>query len=257
MYGAIIGDIIGSTYELNSVKTEDFELLPEGSRFTDDTVLTIAVVDSILNNIGFAESYHKWGNKYINVGFSSRFRQWLESDSLEESKSQGNGSAMRVSPCAWVSDNLEEVLELAEKSAICTHNIPEGVKGAKAVALAIFLARQGNSKEEIKGYIEETIGYNLNNKIEDFRLDYQFSHSCPESVPEAIICFLESNSYEDAVRKAVSLGGDADTQADIAGAVAEAFYGGVPQQLKEIVPNYLSEEMMVIIEEFNKKYMLT
>lgn len=254
MYGAIIGDIIGSTYELNSVKTEDFELLPDGSRFTDDTVLTIAVADSILNNIGFAEAYHKWGNKYIDVGFSSRFREWLESDGLESRESQGNGSAMRVSPCAWVSDNLDEVLELAEKSAICTHNHPEAIRGAKAVALAIFLARKGSSKEEIKDNIEETIGYDLNKKIEEFRPDYQFSHSCLESVPEAIICFLESNSYEDAVRKAVSLGGDADTQADIAGAIAEAFYGGVPKELKEIVPRYLPEEMMVILNKFNEKY---
>jgi ADP-ribosylglycohydrolase len=241
MLGAIIGDIIGSTHEYdNRIKTKDFELFPEGSTFTDDTVLTIAVADSLLNNISYPESFYKWVSKYPNRGYGQQFFQWIISKNKKPYGSKGNGAAMRVSPIGWLFDTEKEVLEEAERSAEVTHNSKEGIESAQAVAMAIFMSRKGKSKEEIKDYITDKFGYDLDRKLDDIRDTYVHSMRAIDSVPEAIICFLESDSFEDAIRNAVSLGGDADTMACIAGGIAEAHYASIPKKIKnnkfEILP---------------------
>lgn len=254
MYGAILGDIIGSAYEWNRIKKEDFELFVKKSKYTDDTAMTIATADAILNDKSFKECYLKWGQAYPNAGYGGKFRKWLVDKDPQPYNSFGNGSAMRVSPCAWKAKDLEEALKLAEESAMCTHDHEEGIKGAKATAAAIFMAREKKSKEEIKTYIEENFKYNLSRTVAEIRPNYKFDSSCQGSVPESIICFLEATSYEDTIRKAVSLGGDADTQACIAGSIAEAFYGGVPASLKHRVQFYLPKDMMSILTKFSEQY---
>lgn len=225
MLGAITGDIIGSTHEYdNRIKTKDFELFPEGSTFTDDTVLTVAVADSLLNNIPYPKSFYKWVSKYPNRGYGQRFFQWVISKDKKPYGSKGNGAAMRVSPIGWLFDTEEEVLEEAKRSAEVTHNSKEGVESAQAVAIAIFMARMGKSKKEIKEYITDKFNYDLDKKLDDIRDSYEHSMKAIDSVPEAIICFLESDSFEDAIRNAVSLGGDADTMACITGSIAHAFF---------------------------------
>lgn len=254
MYGAILGDIIGSTREGKPLKTENFQLFMPGSRATDDTVMTIATADAILNNKDYGKCYWYWGNKYPNAGYGGSFRKWLHSNNPGPYNSFGNGSAMRVSPVGWAFASIEETLEQAERSALPTHNHPEGIKGAKAVAGAIYLARNGYDKEYILSWIVKEFRYNLNRKIEDFRRNYGFDVTCQGSVPEAIICFLEGNSYEEAVRKAVSLGGDSDTQACIAGSIAEAFYG-IPEELLNKVSDYTPDCMVEIMVRFKERYL--
>jgi ADP-ribosylglycohydrolase len=241
MLGAIIGDIIGSTHEYdNRIKTKDFELFPEGSTFTDDTVLTVAVADSLLNNIPYSESFYKWVSKYPNRGYGQQFFQWVISKDKKPYGSKGNGAAMRVSPIAWYFDTEKEVLEEAKRSAEITHNSKEGIESVQAVAIAIFMARKGKSKEKIKKYIMDNFGYDLDRKLDDVRDTYVHSMRAKDSVPESIICFLESDTYEDALRNAVSLGGDADTMACIGGSIAEAYYGSIPEKITnnaiEILP---------------------
>ena len=243
MVGALLGDFIGSAYEFNPIKAKEFDLYTNRSHFTDDSVLTIAVADATLNYLqlilpanGYVHSeeaykrillryIHSWALVYPFAGYGGRFRKWIESDNYEPYNSYGNGSAMRVSSIGWLFDNINDVLTFAKWSAEITHNHPEGIKGAQAVATAIFLARSGSSKEVIKNTIENNFGYNLNRTVDQIRPKYKFEVSCQKSVPEAIICFLDSDSYLDAVKNAISLGGDADTQACIAGSIAEAFYG--------------------------------
>lgn len=250
MLGSIIGDIVGSTHEYdNRIKTKDFELFPEGSTFTDDTVLTIAVADSLLNNIPYPESFYKWVSKYPNRGYGQQFFQWIVSKDKKPYESIGNGAAMRVSPIGWLFDTEKEVLEEAKRSAEVTHNSKEGIESAQAVAIAIFMARKGKKKEEIKDYITDKFRYDLNRKLDDIRDTYMHSMRAIDSVPESIICFLESDSFEDAIRNAISLGGDADTMACIAGGVAEAYYHDI--NFIWDIKRYLPSDMVNLIKRFN------
>lgn len=255
MIGAILGDIIGSRFEFSKVskKSEDFELFTDKCEFTDDTVLTIATMDSILNNIPFDKSYSYWGNKYPTCSYGSRFRDWLEDDIKEPYYSYGNGSAMRVSPIGFAYNDLKTVMDKAEESAIVTHNHDEGIKGAEAVAVCVYLARNKTPKKIIKEIIETYFDYDLSRKLEDIRPYYQFNETCQGSVPESIICSLEGNSFEDCIRKAISLGGDTDTMGAIVGGIAEAYYG-IPIELTIKMISYLPEEMLDIICKFYDKY---
>lgn len=258
MFGAIVGDIIGSPYEFkrNNIKTTDFPLFSEKSRFTDDTVMTCAIADAIMKCVpknrkpprvstfmdAVISSMLQFGHEYPTVGYGPKFAQWLakydqwfskpeaERD-IEPYGSFGNGSAMRVSPVAWVFNDIETIEIYADLSARVSHNHPEGIKGAQAVATAIHMAFIGMSKQDIRTYISLKYDYNLSRTLDEIRPSYEFDATCPGSVPEAITAFLESTSYEDAVRKAVSLGGDSDTIACIAGSIAEAFYRGVPENI--------------------------
>lgn len=250
MLGAIAGDIIGSVYEMNNVKTKDFELFSSGSRPTDDSVLTVATMDSILSGKPFAESYKFWFRRYPDAGYGGNFRRWAMSEDMSPYSSFGNGSAMRVSPVGFYYASLEEVLEKAGESAAVTHNHPEGIKGAKATAAAIYLAKTGSSKKEIKEYIEAAFGYDLNASLDSIRPWYAFDVSCQGSVPQAIISFLESESYEDAVRNAISIGGDSDTIACIAGGIAEAYYKEIPEYITKRVRDLLPGDMKEILEKF-------
>ena len=253
MWGAIVGDIVGSCFEFNNIKTKEFSLFTEKSRFTDDTVLTVATIDALLNNKPYAKTYKQWFLKYPDAGYGGSFHRWGYSDSLEPYNSFGNGSAMRVSPVGFSFNTLEEVLVEAKKSAEVTHNHPEGIKGAQATAAAIFLARTGKSKEEIKEYIEKTFHYDLNFTLEEIRPGYAFDETCQGSVPQAIRAFLEAEDFEDAVRNAVSLGGDSDTIACITGSIAEAYFKEIPGPMISEARKRLPQEMIELVEEFYKK----
>lgn len=233
MLGSIAGDIIGSRFEHARIKSKDFELFNRQSVFTDDTVLTLAVADSLLHKIPYYKKFREYFHRYPSAGYGGRFRRWARSPQPVPYGSYGNGSAMRVSPISWYYDSMDDVLEEALHSAEMTHNHPEGIKGAQAVASAIYMARNDSSKAAIKSYVEKQFGYDLSSNVDSIRPNYGFEVSCQASVPQAIIAFLESSNFEDAVRNAVSLGGDSDTQACIAGGIAEAFYGGVPVEIKK------------------------
>lgn len=250
MIGAIAGDVIGSVYEMNNVKTKDFELFTSSSRPTDDSVLTIATMDSIMNGKPFAESYKLWFHRYPNAGYGGNFKRWAMSKDMSPYSSFGNGSAMRVSPIGCYYDSLEEVLEKAGESASVTHNHPEGIKGAKATAAAVYLAKTGSSKREIKEYIETAFGYGLDASLDSIRPWYVNDVSCQGSVPQAIMSFLESESYEDAVRNAISIGGDSDTIACITGGIAEAYYKEIPEYIVIRVKELLPKDMKEILEKF-------
>jgi len=254
MIGAIAGDIIGSVYEANPIKSTSFPLFSPHSRFTDDTVLTVAVAFSILNNVDYASAIKKFGLKYPHAGYGGSFYRWLHSVESKPYNSWGNGSAMRVSPVGFAFNSIKDVLAEAKKSAEVTHNHPEGIKGAQATALAVYLARKGKTKTEIRREISERFAYDLNRTIDEIRPDYHFDVSCQGSVPEAIIAFLESKDYEDAIRKGISLGGDSDTIACIAGGIAQAFYKEIPTEIILKVRKMLPEEFLTIIDEFNLKF---
>lgn len=252
MIGAICGDFIGSVYEFDNIKTKDFELFSPKSRFTDDTVMTIATMDALLHGLDFGAAYKNWYRKYPEAGYGSSFAVWAAGNEEEPYNSWGNGSAMRVSPVGIFSKTLAEAMEAANQSARVTHNHPEGIKGAQAVATAVFLANSSKTKEETKQHITAYFGYDLSQKVDDIRAGYRFDVSCQGSVPQAIMCFLQSEGYEDALRTAISLGGDSDTIACIAGGIAEAFYGAVPVEIKERVLSSLPVEFQQIIEKFYK-----
>ena len=252
MIGAIAGDIIGSVYEHFSIKTTNFELFHQASRFTDDTVLTIAVADCIMHRKDYTRTLKEYTRRYLNAGYGGHFYQWAFSESEEPYYSFGNGSAMRVSPVGFACNDLQTVLEEAERSAAVTHNHPEGIKGAQAVAAVVCLARNDYSKRKIKNYIVEQFGYNLDRTIEQIRPNYQFDVTCQGSVPEAIIAFLEAENFEDAVRKAVSLGGDSDTIACMSGAMAQAYFGEVPYQIEEKARSMLPPDLLEVVDEFNR-----
>ncbi len=254
MWGAICGDVIGSVYEGSPVKKEDFDLFPTGSRFTDDSVLTVAVADAILNDENYAKKLKEYGRMYPNAGYGGNFMRWIFSPSYAPYGSFGNGSAMRVSPVGFAYDNIKKVNEEAHKTAAVTHDHPEGIKGARATAVAVCMARKDHEKAEIKEYIEIEFGYDLDRKIEDIRPNYTFDVSCQGSVPESIICFLESADYEDAVRKAISLGGDSDTMACIAGSIAHPYYKEIPDYILNPVKSSLDEKLLQLIEKFNSRY---
>lgn len=253
MFGAIAGDIIGSAFEWNNKKTTDFPLFSEKSIFTDDTILTIAVAEGLLTDRDYFTKMKEFGQKYPDVTWGDNFRQWLFSRQTEPNKSFGNGAAMRISPVGFCFDNIEDVLKEAQIVTNVSHNHEEARKGAQAIAAAIFLAKTGKSKDEIKEYVENKFGYDLSRKLDDIRPIYQFDTTCQGSVPEAIIAFLESNDFEDTIRKAVSLGGDSDTLACMAGGIAEAFYKEIPEEIISKTRALLPSDFLEVIDEFYKK----
>ena len=254
MIGSIAGDIIGSVYEWGNIKTTDFPLFSSENFFTDDTVLTVAVADCILHGHDYADKFREYTMDYPGRGYGGSFLGWASTPDSGPYNSWGNGSAMRVSPVGFAFETLKEVTEEAKRTAEVTHNHPEGIKGAQAVAAAIFLARSGEKKQEIKSYIERTFQYDLSQSLDSIRKWYEFDVSCQGSVPQAIIAFLESGDYEDAVRKAISIGGDSDTIACITGGIAQAFYGGVPVFIKKRVAEILDGKLNGITTEFCQKF---
>ncbi len=252
MLGAIVGDIVGSVFEFNPLQEQwdSFPLFSDKSRFTDDTVMTVAVADALRRGYGkdglhdmFINAMHAFGNAWPRAGYGQKFARWLRERRRDPYNSFGNGSAMRVSPVGWIAKSLDEAEHLAAISAEVSHNHPEGIKGAQAVAGAIFLARSGKSKDDLREYITRTYHYELSRQLAEIRKTYRFDETCQGSVPEAIIAFLESSSFEEAVRKAVWLRGDADTQAAIAGSIAEAFYGEVPTHIANMALERLDNEL--------------
>lgn len=254
MIGSVIGDVIGSTYEFDCPKTTEFELFPEHSTFTDDTVMSIATAYSILNNEPYDKIYRILGRKYSGKGYGSMFNYWLFSDTELAYQSYGNGSAMRVSPVGYAYNDVDKVLEGAKNSAIVSHNHEEGIKGAQATALAVFMARKNCSKDEIRNKIVELFQYDMSRTCDTIRPTYMFEASCQKTVPEAIIAFLDSNSFENAIRKAISLGGDADTLACITGGIAQAFYKAIPRDMAQRALNMLPKKFLQIIKDFNSRY---
>ncbi len=254
MLGAIAGDVIGSVYEASPVKTTDFELFPPGSRFTDDTVLTVATAEALLGDGDYAGAYRRYGRAYPNAGYGGSFYRWLLSEDAGPYNSWGNGAAMRVSPVGFALETVDEVLAEAARSAAVTHNHPEGIKGAQATALAVFLARSGADKENIRSEIQDRFGYDLTRSLDAIRPAYRFDVSCQGSVPESLIAFLESTDYESAVRNAISLGGDADTMACIAGGIAQAFYGAVPKQIALEARSRLPKGFLEVLDRFESRY---
>ena len=259
MYGAILGDIIGSPYEFDmGSKTKEFSLFSKRSTFTDDSVMTIAVAEAFLGvpdddeviRKRLIDAMQKYGALYPHAGYGLRFSDWLDSEAPMPYNSWGNGSAMRVSAVAWLYNDLETVRHMARLSAEVTHNHPEGIKGAEATASAIFLARTGYTKDRIRQYIENEFGYALNRTCDEIRPTYHHVESCMETVPEAITAFLEGDSFEDVIRTAVSLGGDCDTLTCIAGSIAEAFYG-VSDDLKEECMSRLPQDLLEVLIRFD------
>lgn len=261
MYGAILGDMIGAPYEFDrGEKTKDFPLFGKGSQFTDDSVMTVAVAEALIASreesdeairAALVRSMQRWGRKYPYAGYGVMFGAWLEEDDPQPYGSFGNGSAMRVSAAGWLYDSLEETRHAARLTAEVTHNHPEGIKGAEATAAAIYLARTGSSKEEIRGYIVREFGYDLSRTCDEIRPTYYHVETCQRTVPEALAAFLEGQSFEDVIRTAVSLGGDCDTLTCIAGSIAEAFYG-VPAELKSECLKRLPEDMRAVLERFDR-----
>ena len=261
MLGAILGDMVGSPFEFdrNNHKSKDFPLLSERSHFTDDTVMTLAVARGLMAGQGdaqktFAEvryEMRRLGKAYLDAGYGGMFRRWLRAEHPQPYGSFGNGSAMRVAAAGWLFDTLDKTLEMAKATAEVTHNHPEGIKGAQATAAAIFLARTGHSKPEIRQYVEQTFGYDLSRTCDEIRPGYRHVETCQQTVPEAIIAFLESTGFEDAPRNAVSLGGDSDTLACITGGIAEAFYG-MPQELRAETLKRLPEDLRAAYELFRQ-----
>jgi ADP-ribosylglycohydrolase len=257
MTGAIIGDYAGSVYEFDNTHDYSFSIITSESGITDDSIMTVAVMDAILQGKAYGGRLRYWGNKYPTPkgAYGVSFAAWLRSDSPKPYNSFGNGSAMRVSPVGWAFDTLGETLWEAQKSAECTHNHPEGIKGAMAVASAIYHLRHGKNKKFLKQYIEKEFEYNLSRKLSDIRPVYGFNETCQGTVPEAIICYLESTGFEDAIRLAVSLGGDSDTLACITGAIAEADTAyEIPKQLMEAAFATMPAELQNIVEQFYLKF---
>jgi ADP-ribosylglycohydrolase len=250
MLGAICGDIIGSRFEARPTKSKDFELFTPKSRFTDDSVLTIALADSLLHDVSYIQNLKAFFSRYPHAGYGGTFAIWAGSEQTEPYYSFGNGSAMRVSPVGWFYNDQKTILDQAWASAAVTHDHPEGIKGAQAVALGVFLARQGQDKSKMKTQIQNHCAYDLDTPLDQIRPGYSFDVTCQGSVPQAIQAFLESTDFEDAVRNAVSLGGDSDTQACMAGALAEAYYQGVPQDIAEQGLKRLDEFLRSIVYTF-------
>ena len=266
MLGAIIGDIVGSIYEFDNIKTKEFDFFTDEKFFTDDTVMTIAIADAIMNggkHENFIQSMKKWGSDYIGKSYGHSFRIWLESETSEPYNSWGNGSAMRVSPCGWVAkldipieEGIKQTEELAKISAEVTHNHPEGIKGAQATAVAIYCMRVGKAKNAVNEYkyilkseMEKRYRYNSNFPLSQIRPTYTFNESCQGTVPQAIACFLESRNFEDAIRNAISIGGDSDTLAAITGSIAEAAYV-IPKDIKDKAFDYLDDKIKEVYERW-------
>ncbi|MFZ1519452.1 MAG: ADP-ribosylglycohydrolase family protein [Ignavibacteriaceae bacterium] len=257
MLGAITGDIIGSVYEFDSLKPEyDFPLFVKDSEFTDDTVLTVALADSILNDFFYLDKLRQYYRGYPDAGYGGMFHKWARFKNPKPYNSWGNGSAMRVSPVGWAYNDLETVLQKAKESAEVTHNHPEGIKGAQATASAIFISRTKHSKKEIKEFVEKNFSYNLDLDLEELRKNYRFNESCQDTVPQAIFTFLISDNFEDSIRKAIYIGGDSDTLACINGSIAEAFYGGVPEEIKPEVYKRMDSRITIITNDFREKFII-
>lgn len=253
MIGAIAGDIIGSVHEFVGTKTRQFEFFEGGSNFTDDTVLTVAVAEWLLRGSDLVDLLHGYHARFPNAGWGSWFDTWASSRCRDPYDSYGNGSAMRVAPVGWAFDSLDEVLDGARRSAEVTHNHPEGIRGAQATAASIFIARTGGTADDIRGFFsDQIVGYDLDRTVDEIRENYRFDVTCQGSVPESIICVLEADGYEDAVRNAISLGGDADTQACIAGGIAEAMWG-VPDWIQAEAIERLDPTLRETVDEFIEK----
>ena len=261
MIGAIIGDIAGSRFEWHNIKSKDFDLFHRRCFFTDDTVMTLAVAEAILECCGDTDllpdqavkCMQEVGRPYPDCGFGGRFYGWIYSSDPKPYNSWGNGSAMRVSPVAWAARDLDECTAMSRAVTEVTHNHPEGIKGAEAIAAAAFLALHGSSKDEIRSHIETVYGYDLSFTLDSIRPGYKFDVSCMGTVPPAIAAFLESTDFEDAIRNAVSIGGDSDTLAACTGAIAEAFYG-VPEKMRDIALTYLDERLYGIWADFERAF---
>ncbi len=261
MYGALLGDMIGSPYEFDrGKKTKDFPLFRKDSTWTDDSVMTIAVADALMAARGkspeeireaLVQSMRRWGQKYPFAGYGGMFAKWLYAKDPQPYGSYGNGSAMRASAAGWLYGTLEETREAARLTAEVTHNHAEGIKGAECTACVIFLARTGKTKEEIRAYVTSAFGYDLSRTCDEIRPAYRHVESCQETVPEAVTAFLEGNSFEDVIRTAVSLGGDCDTLTCIAGSMAEAYYG-VPEEMKAECRKRIEPEMREVLDRFGK-----
>jgi len=250
MFGAIAGDIIGSPYEFAPIKNTSFPLFRTHSVFTDDTILTIAIADVLLHDLDIIDTLKEYSRKHPDGDYGGSYKRWVFSDSREPYNSWGNGSAMRTSPIGFFYHKESDVLKAAKTCAQVTHNHPEGIRGAQATSLCIFLARQGVSKKDIRKEISKWFNYDLSKTIDEIRPNYFFDVSCQGSVPQSITAFLESDTYEDAIRKAVSLGGDADTMACIVGGIAEAFYGPIPENIALEARRRLPNHFLKIIDEF-------
>ena len=254
MIGAIAGDIIGSVYEWDNIKTKDFELFSPKSFFTDDTVLTVALADTILTGISYVDNLKSFYQRYPHRGYGGSFHAWARSSNPMPYNSWGNGAAMRISPVGYAYNDIDTVLQKAAEFTEITHNHPEGIKGGQATAAAIYLARMGKSKSEIKDFIETNFQYDLNQHVDEIRPSYKFDVSCQGTVPQAIRAFIDSTDFEDAIRTAVSLGGDTDTLACITGGIAQAFYGGVPEPIVNKVYEILDARLGKITRMFMEKY---
>jgi ADP-ribosylglycohydrolase len=254
MLGAIIGDVVGSIYEFDNHKSKDFPLFKDESYFTDDTVLTCATARAILDNKDYSEVYRAMGLQYPAAGYGGMFSQWLSDPFMGPYGSFGNGSAMRVSPVGWAYDSDAEVLAAAKASAESTHNHPEGIKGAQATALAIFLARNGQSPADVGKVIAEQFGYDLSPTVDELRHTYAYNETCQATVPEAMCCYLEADSFEDAIRNAISIGGDSDTLAAIAGGIAEATFG-IHETIATEALQRLDEDLSSVVVRFYHEYM--
>ena len=265
MYGALLGDMIGAPYEFDrGNKTKEFPLFGKGTEFTDDSVMTIAVAEALLDARGhgvendeaavkglLVDSMKRWGRKYPDAGYGSKFIWWLMLEDGSPYYSYGNGSAMRVSSVGWLYNDLDTTRKVAAWTAGVTHNHPEGIKGAEVTASAIFMARNHAAEEEIRKYIMHEFGYDLNRTCDEIRPTYHHVESCQETVPEAITAFLEGTDFEDVIRTAVSLGGDCDTLTCIAGSIAEAFYG-VPEEMKAECRKRLPKDMLKVLDRFEE-----
>ena len=246
MIGAVAGDIIGSVREFYNITSKEFDLFAYDAFFTDDTICTMAVAEALLDGTDPAVSLRKWGARFPDAGYGSMFRSWLRRPDMPPYNSYGNGAAMRVSPAAFLADSLEEAVQNAVKVTEVTHDHPDGLAGAAATATSIFLAYQGESAGEIRYFITDRYGYDMSQSVDEIRPWYEFDETCPGSVPQALTCALEGTSYEDAIRNAISIGGDSDTIACIAGGVAEAMFG-VPHSIADTASNYLTEEMKALL----------
>lgn len=255
MIGAIVGDIIGSVHEFQTTKTTEFPLFTELTRFTDDTVLSVAVADCLMTGASYVDKLQEYTRNYPGRVYGGMFQRWVDTGMREPYNSWGNGSAMRVSPVGYALDEVDAVLAEAKRSAEVTHNHPEGIQGAQAAALAVFLARTGSSKEEIREAVATRFeGYDLGRTVDEIRPGYEMNESSLKTVPEAIIAFLDSTDYESAIRLAISLGGDADTLACITGGIAAAFYGGVPGEIAGPALDLLDDRLRGVVNRFCDRY---
>jgi ADP-ribosylglycohydrolase len=254
MLGALVGDIVGSIYEFNNHRSKVFPLFGPRCSFTDDSVLTVALADAILNDGDFAAEMRRYGALYPDESYGGRFRRWLGDPAMGPYRSFGNGAAMRISPAGWAYPTLEETLKRARGFTAVTHDHPEGIKGAEATAGAIWMGRHGSSKAELRAWVGKHAGYDLSRTCDEIRPTYRFNETCQQTVPEALTAFLESTDFEDAIRLAVSLGGDSDTLACITGGVSEAFYGGVPKEIEREALSRLDDRLRDVTTRFRARF---